>query len=78
MKKNCFACPEGKNTCSIMNKPYLCDLGRCAFFKTKEQAKIDREKAEQSLLRRGLVKYEYEKQGVTHVGVISISKMGIA
>jgi hypothetical protein len=68
MKTECFACQNFK--CTVLTK-MLCDGGNCPFYKTEEQARIDRFRAEKSLHSRGLNVISYDIDGTTHIKAIA-------
>ena len=39
VNKDCFGYCKEKNTCSVLNKLW-CKLGKCRFYKTKEQFEV--------------------------------------
>lgn len=39
VNKDCFGYCKEKNTCSVLNKLW-CKLGKCKFYKTKEQFEV--------------------------------------
>lgn len=55
MKHGCIGYRDGLSKCTILSEN-LCEKkdGKCPFFVTREQAAVNREKAKESLARRGL------------------------